>query len=188
MSEPSGKKPAENPEGQVATGKDAIRAALQGVQIDDDDASGAAATHLFWDTQPVPKLDEAIEDAQINDVIEPNKDHAAIRQEPYAMPEGFAWSDLDVTDESVLKEIYTLLNENYVEDGDQMFRFDYSMPFLRWALQPPGYRPEWFVGVRVAQTQQLVAFIACSSTPRSRRGVTRLAHPSLSALFLALLL
>ena len=38
--------------------------------------------HKFWDTQPVPKLDEAIEDAQINDVIEPNKDHAAIRQEP----------------------------------------------------------------------------------------------------------
>ena len=53
----------------------------------------------------------------------------------------------------------TLLHENYVEDGDQMFRFDYSMPFLRWALQPPGYRPEWFVGVRVAQTQKLVAFI-----------------------------
>ena len=81
-----------------------------------DDGGDKRKPHKFWDTQPVPKLDEAIEDAQINDVIEPNKDHAAIRQEPYAMPEGFAWSDLDVTDESVLKEIYTLLNENYVED------------------------------------------------------------------------
>jgi glycylpeptide N-tetradecanoyltransferase len=30
------------------------------------------------------------------------------------------------------------LNENYVEDDDNMFRFDYSPDFLRWALQPPG--------------------------------------------------
>ena len=58
-----------------------------------DDGGDKRKPHKFWDTQPVPKLDEAIEDAQINDVIEPNKDHAAIRQEPHAMPEGFAWSD-----------------------------------------------------------------------------------------------
>lgn len=31
-----------------------------------------------------------------------------------------------------LKEIYTLLNENYVEDDDNMFRFDYSPDFLHW--------------------------------------------------------
>jgi len=31
-----------------------------------------------------------------------------------------------------LKEIYTLLNENYVEDDDNMFRFDYSPEFLHW--------------------------------------------------------
>lgn len=31
-----------------------------------------------------------------------------------------------------LKELYTLLNENYVEDDDNMFRFDYSPNFLKW--------------------------------------------------------
>ena len=36
-----------------------------------------------------------------------------------------------------------------------MFRFDYSVPFLRWAMQPPGYRPQWHVGVRVVQTGKL---------------------------------
>ena len=41
-----------------------------------------------------------------------------------------------------------LLNENYVEDDDNMFRFDYSPEFLRWALQPPGSLREWHVGVR----------------------------------------
>ena len=31
-----------------------------------------------------------------------------------------------------LQELYTLLNENYVEDDDNMFRFDYSPDFLKW--------------------------------------------------------
>lgn len=31
-----------------------------------------------------------------------------------------------------LRELYTLLNENYVEDDDNMFRFDYSPEFLLW--------------------------------------------------------
>lgn len=38
----------------------------------------------------------------------------------------------------VSQEVYTLLSENYVEDDDNMFRFDYSKEFLRWALTPPG--------------------------------------------------
>ena len=33
-----------------------------------------------------------------------------------------------------LKEVYTLLNENYVEDDDNMFRFDYSPEFLHWLV------------------------------------------------------
>jgi glycylpeptide N-tetradecanoyltransferase len=157
MSEPSGKKPAENPEGR----KDAIRAALQGVQIDDDDASGADAKHLFWDTQPVPGLSEDFpEDGRMGPID--HTDLAAVRTEPYTLLASFQWTDVNLDSDVECKELYTLLHENYVEDGDQMFRFDYSMPFLRWALQPPGYRPEWFVGVRVAQTQKLVAFIACT--------------------------
>lgn len=31
-----------------------------------------------------------------------------------------------------LRELYNLLNENYVEDDDNMFRFDYSAEFLQW--------------------------------------------------------
>ena len=47
------------------------------------------------------------------------------------MPNGFEWSQLDVTSPEQLDEMYTLLNENYVEDDDNMFRFDYSIPFLQ---------------------------------------------------------
>ncbi len=34
-----------------------------------------------------------------------------------------------------LKELYTLLNENYVEDDDNMFRFDYAPEFLLWYVR-----------------------------------------------------
>lgn len=54
--------------------------------------------------------------------------------------------------------MYNLLKENYVEDDDNMFRFDYSIDFLRWALSPPGYHKDWIVGVKVNKT--LVGFIS----------------------------
>ncbi|XP_045155403.1 glycylpeptide N-tetradecanoyltransferase 1 [Echinops telfairi] len=59
-----------------------------------------------------------------------------------------------------LKELYTLLNENYVEDDDNMFRFDYSPEFLLWALRPPGWLPQWHCGVRVVSSRKLVGFIS----------------------------
>lgn len=41
-----------------------------------------------------------------------------------------------------------------------MFRFNYSACFLSWALKPPGWIPEWHVGVRVSGSGKLVAFIS----------------------------
>jgi glycylpeptide N-tetradecanoyltransferase len=69
-----------------------------------------------------------------------------------------------------LKELYTLLTENYVEDDDAMFRFDYSASFLKWGLQPPGWKKEWHLAVRVKEgKRKLVAFIsAIPSTIRVR--------------------
>ena len=40
-----------------------------------------------------------------------------------------------------------------------MFRFDYSIPFLRWALLPPGYKPEWLIGVRAGKKRKLFGMI-----------------------------
>lgn len=92
----------------------------------------------FWSTQPVPKFDEVIER---NEPIEADKKISEIRAEPYALPDGFKWETMKLDDPLVLTELYTLLNENYVEDDDAMFRFDYQPEFLKWALQPPGWRP-----------------------------------------------
>ncbi|KAE8575361.1 hypothetical protein XENTR_v10003808 [Xenopus tropicalis] len=117
-------------------------------------------SYQFWDTQPVPKLGEVV---NTHGPIEPDKDN--IRQEPYTLPQGFIWDALDLGDRVVLKELYTLLNENYVEDDDNMFRFDYSPEFLLWALRPPGWLPQWHCGVRVITSKKLVGFI--SAVPAS---------------------
>merc|ERR1712183_1078138 len=41
-----------------------------------------------------------------------------------------------------------------------MFRFDYSIPFLRWALKPPNYLRQWHLGVRITKSNKLVGFIS----------------------------
>uniref|UniRef100_A0A674GGY8 Glycylpeptide N-tetradecanoyltransferase n=1 Tax=Taeniopygia guttata TaxID=59729 RepID=A0A674GGY8_TAEGU len=103
-------------------------------------------SYQFWDTQPVPKLGEVVNTHGPGGARQDN-----IRQEPYTLPQGFTWD---------LKELYTLLNENYVEDDDNMFRFDYSPEFLLWALRPPGWLPQWHCGVRVVSSKKLVGFIS----------------------------
>mmetsp|Transcript_43179 Transcript_43179/g.94140 ORF Transcript_43179/g.94140 Transcript_43179/m.94140 type:complete len:481 (+) Transcript_43179:86-1528(+) len=113
--------------------------------------------HPFWDTQPVPSMgSEHTTDSGPIDEIKTPKD---VRDSPYTLPEQFEWCTCDIDNEDQAKEIYVLLSENYVEDDDSMFRFDYSVAFLRWALKPPGYLREWHLGVRVKTTRKLVGFI-----------------------------
>ncbi|TFJ87260.1 hypothetical protein NSK_001592 [Nannochloropsis salina CCMP1776] len=100
----------------------------------------------FWSTQPVLRLDE---DRKENGPIETGKTPADVRQEPYNLPEGFTWCEVDMRDGQEAKEVYDLLNQNYVEDDDNMFRFDYSPAFLEWALTPPGSQKDFIVGIRV---------------------------------------
>ncbi|KAG0144600.1 hypothetical protein CROQUDRAFT_47084 [Cronartium quercuum f. sp. fusiforme G11] len=125
------------------------------------------ADHKFWATQPVLQLDE--QDASFEEgEIEPNKPGEEIRQTPLTLPDGYEWCSLDLSDETQarlflpsLREVYELLTGNYVEDDDAMFRFNYTAPFIRWALQPPHFIQDWHVGVRVASgKRRLIAFIA----------------------------
>ena len=68
--------------------------------------------------------------------IDTVKSPSDVRATPYPLPTGFEWSTVNVDDEEELRELYTLLTENYVEDDDNMFRFDYSAAFLKWCVPP----------------------------------------------------
>lgn len=126
-------------------------------------AAGSTKVYKFWNTQPVPKIDKTTDElveSEFHKAIEADKMVNEIKQDPFALPEGFVWDTLDLNNDVILKELYTLLNENYVEDDDAMFRFDYQPEFLRWALQPPEWKKEWHAGVRVSKSGRLIAFIS----------------------------
>lgn len=117
--------------------------------------------HRFWDTQPVPKMSTLItkEEKVEQGPIDPIKTVDQVRQTPLNLPESLEWVSVDVFDDEWMNEVYMLLTENYVEDDDSLFRFDYSISFLRWALTPEGYIKDWHVGVAVKGKKKLVGFI-----------------------------
>lgn len=135
-----------------------------GAPIDDKD-------HEFWKTQPVPQVTAPAEilselkkakltAKDFNGVPLETKTIADVPKEPYAVASILEWFNPDIMNPKELDEIYHLLYENYVEDDDSMFRFDYSRPFLKWALTPPGYYKDWHIGVRKKETKELLAFIS----------------------------
>jgi glycylpeptide N-tetradecanoyltransferase len=119
-------------------------------------------THTFWETQPVPQSvnDTKNLEKESGRAIDIEKDPVKdIPQNPLKLPEGFEWTNINVENDDELDQVYELLRNHYVEDDDNMFRFNYSKRFLQWALQPPGYKIEWHLGVRVSTSQKLVGFI-----------------------------
>jgi glycylpeptide N-tetradecanoyltransferase len=55
----------------------------------------------FWQTQPVPTMGTKIDISNIGP-IESNKSKDELRQEPYPLPDGFSWDEIDINvDEQV---------------------------------------------------------------------------------------
>ena len=85
-----------------------------------------------------------------------------IRLEPWPLPAGYEWCTMDMHADKDARDVFELLVGHYVESDDAVFRFAYSIPFLQWALCPPGYVKDWHVGLRAttAPGQPLLAFIS----------------------------
>jgi len=103
--------------------------------------------HEFWNKQPVVMPGKRVSEA-FNNPIHADLKVENVPKEPVPLPTGYSWTTVDITDAKQLQEMFKLLEDNYVEDDDNMFRFDYSVEFLRWALLVPGYIPSWIVGIR----------------------------------------
>lgn len=85
--------------------------------------------YKFWQTQPVPKFGETSEQEEGPLKIQDIND---VPTTPPPLLGGFDWVTMDVMDEAEMKEIWELLAGHYVEDDEALFRFNYSMPLLRW--------------------------------------------------------
>jgi glycylpeptide N-tetradecanoyltransferase len=117
-------------------------------------------THNFWDSQPVPKATDVVTSDDYNKQIDEVKTVDEISDQPLDIPAGFQWCNVNIEDDNECKDVYDLLTQNYVEDDDAMFRFDYSIKFLQWALTPPGYKKDWLFGVRGGKKNKLFGFIS----------------------------
>lgn len=161
---------------------------LSVARLGNPDQAEKPKVHQFWTTQPVPQTTETTTskgDATIiNGPIEPNRPVEQIRQQPYSLPDEFSWCEIDLSDDQQKDELYLLLNQNYVEDVESLFRFDYPAKFLEWALRAPGWCKEWHVGVRVAATGKLVAFISAIPVELEVRGTTHV--PAVEVNFLCI--
>jgi len=92
--------------------------------------------------------------------IDPEKDPIKdVRQEPYSLPPSFEWYSLNIDDPNDIQELYQFLKENYVEDDDNMFRYNCRPSYLQWALKPPGWKREWHLCIRT-RDKKMVSFIA----------------------------
>ena len=134
----------------------------------------APQDYKFWTTQPVPQFDEkqppnllqTTDDGRKEGPILPDEVcRKGAKAEPEKLVDGFEWTRVDLDRKDELQELYDLLFNHYVEDTEGSFRFNYAVPFLQWALKPPGWKKEWHVGVRTkpaadGKKGKLVAFIS----------------------------
>ncbi|KAI3943217.1 hypothetical protein MKX01_027515 [Papaver californicum] len=134
----------------------AIEAITRKVQ---DTLTVGGKKHKFWETQPVGQFKDLGDTSLSEGPIELPTPLSEVKQEPYNLPSLYEWTTCDIDSEETCAEVYSLLTNNYVEDDENMFRFNYSKEFLRWALRPPGYFKSWHIGVRVKVSKKLVAFI-----------------------------
>ncbi|OVA08408.1 Myristoyl-CoA:protein N-myristoyltransferase [Macleaya cordata] len=123
------------------------------------DSLSVGKKHKFWETQPVGQFKDLGDTSLPEGPIEPPTPLSEVKQEPYNLPSMYEWTTCDIDSEETCAEVYNLLTNNYVEDDENMFRFNYSKEFLRWALRPPSYFKSWHIGVRVKVSKKLVAFI-----------------------------
>ncbi|CBI35914.3 unnamed protein product, partial [Vitis vinifera] len=112
-------------------------------------------THKFWETQPVGQFKDIGNASLAEGPIEQPAPLSEVKQEPYNLPNLYEWITCDIDSEETCMEVYNLLTNNYVEDDENMFRFNYSKEFLRWALRPPGYFKSWHIGVCVKSSKKL---------------------------------
>lgn len=117
------------------------------------------AAYKFWSTQPVMRFDEEAKQVEDGPLQTLKLEDIPTEPAPLAVA-GFEWVTLDVSSDADVHDICELMNGHYVEDADEMFRFNYGTGILKWYLTCPGWKRQWSIGIRATQSRKLVAFIS----------------------------
>lgn len=156
-----------------------VTTALQRLKLGEamtgQEASGKGAKDMaaykFWSTQPVMRFDEEAKQVEDGPLQHLKLQDIPTEPAPLAVA-GFEWVTLDVGSDADVKDICELMNGHYVEDAEEMFRFNYGTGILKWYLTCPGWKRQWSIGIRATQSRKLVAFISAVPVQlRVRRNV-----------------
>ncbi|CAH6421324.1 Myristoyl-CoA:protein N-myristoyltransferase [uncultured virus] len=112
----------------------------------------------FWNTQPVPKINEIISGSE--GPIDFDKTSEKASSENFALPDDFEWINIDMKNDVDSQKVSDFLNYNYLEDKNGNFRLHYSKDFLKWFIIGPNYQNDLCIGVQVKKSKILVGFIA----------------------------
>ena len=80
--------------------------------------------HRFWNNQPVMNYLDCVPQSLFQQPVK----HTHVSQVPVDMlpiPPEYSWSTVDLDNGKVMREVYQLLADNYVEDQSGSFRFEY---------------------------------------------------------------
>ncbi|KAL6517426.1 glycylpeptide N-tetradecanoyltransferase [Orobanche minor] len=114
--------------------------------------------HTFWPKQPVMQLKDARDSSLPEGLI---RQQISVQKVPSTMNPKFEWENFDMSSRVDGSKICKFLGNHYVQNKEEDFRLHYSEDYLRWALCPPGFKPDWHVGVVVADhTRSLVGFVS----------------------------
>jgi glycylpeptide N-tetradecanoyltransferase len=97
-------------------------------------------TYNFWNTQPIPKLNEPMLDR--GGII------ATVDETLIKLPELYHFDTLDIRNDDKVQELCDFLNDNYYEEDSGKFRTFFEKNTVRWYLLNSYYDPNMCLCVR----------------------------------------
>ena len=131
--------------------------------------SGLKSDFKFWSTQPVPQFNKNL-NIEFGPILK-DINIENIPKEPYTLPEGFEWKEINLNQVSDIDKLYEFLKSNYIEDESHLFGSDYSKDFLKWFLSPPEMNNDWLLSVvkedKIKNKKKIIGFISAIPTKLS---------------------
>ncbi len=69
-----------------------------------DEEAASRQEWKFWHTQPVPSIGTKVT-SENNGPVEENKPIEELKQDPYKLPDGFSWDEIDILDDGQVKSL-----------------------------------------------------------------------------------
>lgn len=104
----------------------------------------------YWWNKPVMNFNNiSYSNKRIEDISERSVYTSDI---PVKIPSVFKWTEIDIKDNAKMTEVSIFLRMHYISDPSNIFTFNYTPEFIRWALGDKGFILGLYVGSTLCGT------------------------------------